>query len=189
VLFARYAIDLPADYDMARIRDRVAAKASHWDRRAGLLLKAFCVAERGRDGATRNRYAPFYLWRDPAELTTFLTGGEYAALADSFGPVTVNVAQVLQATLRDGATATSVVCRSRPVDVPSGLTDITAATTLEHEAVLAEPGVVGHILTLDPRSWTQHCYTLLDCPEPPTVLRQSGASEVLSIVHLARPAY
>ena len=86
MLFVRYAITLPADYDMTRIAERVAAKADHWDRRAGLHLKAFCTAERGR-GAPHNVYAPFYVWADPTAFADFLTGPEYAGLSASFGPV------------------------------------------------------------------------------------------------------
>jgi len=59
----QYAINLPADYDMQIIRDRVAETGHLMDGFAGLEFKAYLIREKA-EGATRNAYAPFYVWRD-----------------------------------------------------------------------------------------------------------------------------
>jgi hypothetical protein len=52
-------IALPADYDMAVIRERVGTRGSALDDRKGLRRKAYCVRERGIGGSPVNQYAPF----------------------------------------------------------------------------------------------------------------------------------
>ncbi|MDT0343645.1 DUF4865 family protein [Streptomyces litchfieldiae] len=71
----QYEITLPADYDMAIIRKRVADGGHVLDDRAGLGLKAYVIRERGIDGSPVNQYAPFYLWNDAGAMAHFLVGG------------------------------------------------------------------------------------------------------------------
>ena len=70
-LMAHYPINLPTDYDMGIIRERVRTRGSALDDREGLVMKAYCVREAGVDGATGNQYAPFYLWADTAAAGQF----------------------------------------------------------------------------------------------------------------------
>lgn len=66
MLAMRYAITLPADYDMGIIHDRVATKGPLLDDFPGLGVKAYLVRERGEHGSPVNQYAPFYCgapWR------------------------------------------------------------------------------------------------------------------------------
>lgn len=81
----QYVFTLPADYDMGRIVDRVAAKGPSFDDFPGLVFKAFLISEAGRDGAAVNRYAPFYVWQSPEALRDFLGSTGFAALVASFG--------------------------------------------------------------------------------------------------------
>lgn len=81
----QYEITLPADYDMAVIRKRVAAAGPVLDDRAGLGLKAYLIRERGADSPV-NQYAPFYLWNDPGAMAHFLVGrGGFENIIRSFG--------------------------------------------------------------------------------------------------------
>src|SRR5512141_2593431 len=79
-----YAIPLPADYDMAIIRRRVADKGPLTDAFPGLGLKAYLVRERAA-GAPVNLYAPFYLWATGEGMNRFLWGDGFRALCASFG--------------------------------------------------------------------------------------------------------
>lgn len=65
---------MPADYDMAIIRSRVATRGSRTDDFVGLGLKAYGIREKGINGSTVNQYAPFYLWATPAGMNDFLFG-------------------------------------------------------------------------------------------------------------------
>src|SRR5699024_8559939 len=60
----QYSIGLPADYDMAIIRRRIADKGHLMDDCPGLAFKAYLYAARDDAGlhAPDNLYAPFYLW-------------------------------------------------------------------------------------------------------------------------------
>ncbi|MFC8131328.1 DUF4865 family protein [Streptomyces sp. NPDC057302] len=183
MLSAHYAIPLPADYDMARIRDRVAAKAAPWDTRAGLLLKAFCVTE-AENGAGHNSYAPFYVWADTAEFASFLTGAEYAGLCSAFGPVPVRTGAVIQAGIGRGPVA-HLVAQCEEIGPVTDLRAVAEAEQERHRAALRDPAVHSHITELDPVTMTVTRRTLLhagqDAPEP-----KSG-TRVLRVLHLSSP--
>lgn len=93
MLAMHYAVTLPADYDMAVIRERIASKGSLMDGYPGLLFKAYLHADRqraGHDGES-NRYAAFYLWADHRSLGAFLQGPGFARLSADFGRPAVRV--------------------------------------------------------------------------------------------------
>ncbi|MFE6050284.1 DUF4865 family protein [Kitasatospora sp. NPDC056446] len=81
----QYEITLPADYDMGIIRKRVADKGHLLDTYPGLGLKAYLIRERGLDGSPVNQYAPFYLWRTPQGMNSFLWGPGFRGLSADFG--------------------------------------------------------------------------------------------------------
>ncbi len=81
----QYAINLPADYDMQIIRDRVAETGHLMDGFAGLEFKTYLIREKA-EGATRNAYAPFYVWRDIDGMRSFCWGElGYSAIVRDFG--------------------------------------------------------------------------------------------------------
>jgi hypothetical protein len=81
----QYEITLPADYDMAIIRRRVATKGAMTDDFEGLGLKAYGIRERGVDGSPVNQYAPFYLWASVEGMNRFLWGAGFGGLSRDFG--------------------------------------------------------------------------------------------------------
>ena len=81
----QYELTLPADYDMDIIRTRVATRGHLLDQADGLGVKAYGIRERGVDGSPVNQYAPFYLWREPAGMNTFLWEGGFSGIVESFG--------------------------------------------------------------------------------------------------------
>lgn len=87
MLAMQYEITLPADYDMAVIRRRIAEKGHLLDGFPGLGFKAWLYSmsdDPVLPGGT-NRYAPFYLWHDGEGMNAFLGGAGFAALARDFG--------------------------------------------------------------------------------------------------------
>lgn len=78
----QYEINLPADYDMTIIRERVASRGHLLDGFPGLGLKAYLI----REGAPVNQYAPFYLWVSPTGMNRFLWGGAgFQGIVTDFG--------------------------------------------------------------------------------------------------------
>jgi len=76
----QYSFVLPADYDMAIIRERIASKGPLLDGLPGLMFKAYLHAEQ-----PEHAYAPFYLWRDEQAMHDFLNGPGFAGVARAFG--------------------------------------------------------------------------------------------------------
>lgn len=188
MLFVRYAITLPTDYDMTRIAQRVAAKADHWDRRAGLHLKAFCTAERGRGDAPHNVYAPFYVWADPAAFADFLTGPEYAGLSGSFGPVPVHTAAVLAADLGTGAPPAYALWESTTLIPSDDLGRVRDDELALHRSAMATGTVHTRVVALDAAAWTVNRLSLSVTPPPPSPIGARTTRQELRVLHLAQPS-
>ena len=81
----QYQIALPADYDMDVIRKRVRATGRLMDGFPGLEFKAYLMQEKA-EGAPRNAYAPFYVWRDTDGMRSFCWGEPgYSSIVRDFG--------------------------------------------------------------------------------------------------------
>ncbi|WP_233528598.1 DUF4865 family protein [Antrihabitans stalagmiti] len=156
-LIMQYAIALPADYDMAVIRERVRTRGHALDHRAGLGFKAYCVRERGVDGALVNQYAPFYLWDDAPAAGDFLWNrAGFQAIVDDFGrpsvrtwvPVGRRLGQAPAAAVRFGR------IRTTPLGADADLTKV-AADLRSHVETAAEKSEHTHLSVagIDPTSW------------------------------------
>lgn len=151
----QYEITLPADYDMAIIRHRIATKGPLLDDFPGLGLKAYCVRERA-DGSPVNQYSPFYLWQTVAGMNAFLWGDGFRSLCESFGRPVVQQWTGL-AFLRGpgfGVTptrASKVVTRISPDEIQ----DAVAALTVED-------GMHSTALAVDTRGWELVRFTLYE---------------------------
>lgn len=82
-----YRFVLPADYDMAVIRQRIASKGHLLDGFPELEFKAYLYADIHSQTwpATQNVYAPFYLWQGTGGMRQFLCGSGFAVLQGDFG--------------------------------------------------------------------------------------------------------
>jgi len=83
MLAMQYGFDFPDDFDLDSVRKRISEIGARFDGLPGLHLKAFLVA--ACSGAAPNRYAPFYLWNDPAGMTAFLMSDSFRAVAAKYG--------------------------------------------------------------------------------------------------------
>ena len=72
MLAMQYRFTLPADYDMAIVRRRIANFGHRLDACPQLIVKAYLYAQRS-EGSAENLYAPFYLWNSSAGMSDFLT--------------------------------------------------------------------------------------------------------------------
>jgi len=81
----QYCIQLPADYDMEIIRDRVRRTGHLMDGYPGLEFKAYLIQEKAK-GAMENCYAPFYVWNDTEGMRSFCWGEPgYSSIVRDFG--------------------------------------------------------------------------------------------------------
>jgi hypothetical protein len=182
----QYQIDLPADYDMGVIRDRVARTGHLLDDYPGLGVKAFLIRERGVDGSLVNQYAPFYLWRDAAGAASFLWSGVgFPAILRDFGRPTVQtwIGGTSRVASTDLQGARYAVRRKVALDED---TDIVTTTAETNERLAEELGRAGTLLAayaVDPRTWELVTFTLHDARP---VERAPGAA-VFQVLHVSAP--
>ncbi|GAA1952378.1 DUF4865 family protein [Catenulispora subtropica] len=185
----QYEISVPADYDMAILRDRVAKAAPMLDDRAGLGLKAYVIRELA-DGSPVNQYAPFYLWNDTAAMSRFLfAGAGFERIIRSFGRVTVRqwtgLARFAGPAMAGNAAA-AASRRTRPVPV----FDDTLSTWIEEIAAEAED-LAGRddahtvALAIDPTRWELVEFALWADAVPADVA--ATATERYQVLHISRP--
>lgn len=182
----QYRFVLPADYDMAIIRRRIADRGYLLDDFPGLAFKAYLYASRGDDAlpGQGNVYAPFYLWRDTAGLDAFLGGAGFAALADDFGRPSVSTWIPWQATLADDLR--EAACAScEPLAIPAHA-DFALARTGEDEAARRDldAGALAAVSAYDPAAWTLLRVRLWPHPRPG--LARTGV-RLYRVGHVSQP--
>lgn len=166
----QYEIPLPADYDMAIIRQRVASKGHLTDRYPDLGLKAYLIREKGIDGAPNNEYAPFYLWNGAAGMNRFLwTGTGFVNIVSSFGRPPVR--HFVGVDFRRGPSGALAPTRaSRLSALIAEDTDPTAAVdaaVAALERLVGHPGLHSAAVVVDPQRWQIETFALWLDKAPP----------------------
>src|SRR5476651_632979 len=110
----QYSFTLPADYAMSIIERRIADNGARLDGLPGLIFKTYLYARRDDQElpSRENIYAPFYLWRDTASMTRFLTGSAFAALSQAFGRPRVRSWLVTKAPAAQWVTSQTIARRT-----------------------------------------------------------------------------
>ena len=178
-----YEIALPADYDMAIVRDRVATRGATTDDFPGLGLKAYGIRERGVDGSPVNEYAPFYVWDSLDGMNRFLWGGPFEGLSRDFGRPVVQqwTGLCFERGPASGATPRAATKRVEPIGPDADAPQAIGAAVAQAREQAAAPGVHSAALGVDTRAWEPVHYTLWEArPANPTGV----AYEVL---HLSAP--
>jgi hypothetical protein len=149
----QYSIVLPADHDMATIRERIRVKGPLTDDFPGLVFKAFLHASRGVHGP-ENLYAPFYLWNDADAMNRFLTGPGFASLTQSFGWPMVKTWSVLHgeraARVREARHATRSIV---PVAPHADLSAWKESEVYRAKQAV-ERGALASVVAYEPTQWT-----------------------------------
>jgi hypothetical protein len=158
----QYEITLPADYDMARIHDRVRERGHLLDGFDGLAFKAYAIRRRDHTGSPVNQYAPFYLWREVTGLSRFISGELFAGLCASFGRPAVRNWVVLDVLAGERRAQTPCVATRQlerlPADAqPSGWLDAARAASV---AAAAAGGCCWTVLAVNPEHWELACFQL-----------------------------
>jgi len=182
----QYTIVLPADYDMAVIRRRIADKGHLLDDFPGLAFKAWLHAARddhelpGPD----NLYAPFYLWRDSAGMNAFLNGAGFAALSRDFGRPVVRTWIPWQAEMADDLRG--AVCATRETVALPDHADLAEWQDAEAEAARATmaDGALAAVHACNPADWTLVRFRLW--PEARADLAAAG-HRVYRVGHVSQP--
>lgn len=177
----QYSFTLPADYDMAIIRQRIADKGHMLDHFDGLLLKSYLHAERGAS-SSENLYAPFYVWRDSAAMQRFLGSEGFANLAKAFGWPSIRVWPVWDAYLSPEARHARFASRDiQPIASYAALDAEREASreSLQHDI---ERGALAAVSAFEPTTWTRVAFRLWD--EARTTPR---AGQWYAVGHVSQP--
>ncbi|MGB6354639.1 MAG: DUF4865 family protein [Steroidobacteraceae bacterium] len=148
-----YPIELAATFDMAQIEERVRLRGHAFEHLDGLAMKAFLVQSVAK-GATRNRYAPLYVWDSDRAISEFLIGPLFGGVIESFGRPNVIDRRVLVFAVTDRSVhptlATFETAVSDPAARPAELWEFEAR---RHREILQTPGLLMACTLLDTQGW------------------------------------
>jgi hypothetical protein len=182
MIIAHYDHRLPADYDLAMIRDRARRRGAIWDDVPELYFKAFLLRERGKFGANANNYSSLYLWRHDEVFADFLKTGRYRTVTDSFGRADIRTRFGLDARRGAASTAELAILDERSIPLDADLNESLAAAVALNREVAAEPETVAAIVGIDTQSWTLLHITLLRGKA-----QANRPGTCYQILHLAQP--
>jgi len=179
----QYSLTLPADYDMAIIRQRIADRGHLLDDFDGLRFKAYLHAERGSD-STENLYAPFYLWQDSAAMQRFLGSAGFAALTQAFGWPTIRCWPVWDAHVSPDARDARFASRELGSIAPYSPLD--ALRTREHLALQDDigRGAVAAVNAFEPTHWT---HVRLRLWRAPPTFTHPAQRQLYNVGHVSQP--
>jgi hypothetical protein len=179
----QYSFVLPADYDMAIVRHRIASKGHLLDDFEGLHLKAYLYAERGATSRD-NLYAPFYLWEDSAAMQRFLGSAGFAGLAQAFGWPSIQCWPVWDAYLTPEARLARFASRDLVRIAPYTALDVLR----EHEHGTLQDdldhGALGAANAFEPTTWTRVRFRLWDEPDPALAAEHR---QLYQVGHVSQP--
>lgn len=177
----QYSFTLPADYDMAIVRQRIADKGHLLDHFDGLLLKSYLHAQQGAQ-SEENLYAPFYLWRDSAAMQRFLGSTGFANLSKAFGWPSIRVWPVWDAYLSPEARHARFATREIQSIAPFSALDVLRDEqhTLLQDDV--ERGAAAAINAFEPTTWTRVSFRLWDDAIP-----NHAAGQRYQVGHVSLP--
>lgn len=148
----QYSFVLPADYDMAIVRERIDVKGKLLDDLPGLVFKAYLHAERGE--SAENLYAPFYLWQTADAMHDFLNGPGFAGVAQAFGWPSVRAWTPWHASVGDDVRQARHASRSVSTIAP--YSDLAALRRREEEwaSVALGRGALAVVVGFEGATWT-----------------------------------
>lgn len=179
MLAMQYSIPLPANYDAARIRERVNSRRILFDDHVGLLHKSFIYNE------ADHIYAPFYVWKDVSEARNFLLDDLFAGVVDAFSRHRVRSWLVLSMCYGNRDVAPAYALREIDSMAPEeSLPHFAAVEKERQKTLLADPALYMHLVALDADRWEVMRYSLWkdeasagkhngDCLQPYGVLHVS----------------
>jgi hypothetical protein len=193
----QYEITLPADYDMAIIRHRVASKGATTDDFVGLGLKAYVIRERGVNGSPVNQYAPFYLWDSLEGMNRFLWGAGFEALSRDFGRPVVQqwTGLAFERGPASEATPRAATKRTEPIGPDADANAAIDAAVAATKARAGGAGVHSTALAIDTRAWELVHFTLWAggaaggsaAVAAPGEDGAAGADTTYEVLHLSSP--
>jgi len=182
----QYSFTLPADYDMAIIRRRIAEKGHLLDDFPQLHFKAYLSAQRDDENlaSRENLYAPFYLWQHEEGMHAFLGGSGFAALTQAFGWPSIKTWSVWRADVSPDLSGATYASRELIAIPPYSALD--SLREAERAALQADidAGARAAISAFEPTQWTMLRFRLWrEPPEHPV----AADRQLYRVGHISHP--
>ena len=182
MIIAHYSHRLPADYDIAIIRNRARVRGHLWDEVPELHFKAFLLRERGRFGAISNEYSSLYLWRKDDGFRDFLVDGRTKSVTDSFGRPQIETRFVLDAHKGSSEQPRFLYKQEQDIPIDTDLTSAFADEIARNRESAKQAGVVASAVGVDVQNWK---FTRVVLSEKELTRRDQGTA--YQVLYLAKP--
>lgn len=155
MLAMQYTIQLPVDYDMTAIEERVEERKPLFDKVPGLVHKSYLA------NFDDKIYAPFYIWNDIARLRDFLLDDLFHGVTTSFSRPRVRTWTVLnqQRGAFEGVPL-HAVREADPIPHEEPLEALFEREKAEQRKLLENPNLYLTVLGLDAERWEVLRYQL-----------------------------
>lgn len=170
----QYKIDLPEDYDMEIIKDRVHQNGNKMDRFEDLLFKAYLITEKS-SGSLSNSYCPLYIWKQTEGMNKFIFDGFYDNIIQSFGWQKIEIGVTILVDLDDSFSKSQYVLEE--------YMDIPPQSTLTNVNFVQEKynNELGRVVVYNPDKWKYVIFTFFE--EAP--LMEEANKKLYTILHLS----
>jgi len=181
----QYIFPLPDDHDMQTIRNRVAERGHLFDKLEGLFEKAFLISEKGIAGASKNSYAPFYLWNHDEAISNFLVSDKFKAVSEAFGRPSVKTWLLLYTSIGPAKLDKPTFATREIVDIPpeSDLEQMRRIEYKVHRQWAEQPANNLGFIGFDAEAWKIVRFALWT-GSPESV---PAGTETFEVVHLSAP--
>ncbi|XKM13938.1 DUF4865 family protein [Orbaceae bacterium ac157xtp] len=169
-----YKIDLPIDYDMNIIKNRIQQNGYKTDKFEDLLFKAYLVTEE-ESGALSNSYCPLYVWKKSKGMTKFIFDGFFDNIIHSFGWKQIEIGITYHVDLGEHFQFSRFVVEEY-TDIPAqkSLQEFTISTKKENNEL-------AKVVIYNPDKWKYVTFTFFE--NQPTIKTQN--QKLYSILHLS----
>lgn len=166
MLSIQYGFDLPEDFDVDGLLQRIPEIGAKFDHLAGMHLKVFLLDR--RSAAVPVHYSPFYLWHTEEAMLGFLTSDLFRGVIGRYGRPSVRRWVSLANLSGAGAEQPIRYAVQEVTDVPPDAdTELACNTARERaQAAARQPGLHTAFAGLDTARW-QLLHTTLWTTEPP----------------------
>lgn len=156
----QYKINLPADYNMQIIKERIKNNGNKTDNFDSLKFKFYLITEKNKNENIQNSYSPLYLWKDETGMNKFLFDGFYDNILNSFGWQNINIGIPLIMNFnKDIKKAKYVIEFSDNIKPEGGLIKI-KETILDKLSSFKNN--LGFLIIYNPDKWTYNSFLFLD---------------------------
>lgn len=182
MLAMQYSIQLPPNFDAARVRERVSARRGLFDGKGGLVHKSFLFSERD------HVYAPFYVWADLQKAQDFLLDDLFHGVIEAFSRHRVRSWFVLEMQYGDKSLIPNYACRAIDPIPPEEKLD--AYVAAERDALARQreqEGLYMNVLALDADRWEMLRFSLWASAQAAQKPR-GDCVQCYDVLHISEPA-